>query len=41
VGDFNGDGHPDIFAGAYNEAYSLWLNHGDGIFRRAFIYWMR
>ena len=41
VGDFNGDGHPDIFAGAYNYAYSLWLNHGDGIFRRAFIYWMR
>jgi hypothetical protein len=41
VGDFNGDGHPDIFAGVYNEAYSLWLNHGDGIFRRAFIYWMR
>jgi hypothetical protein len=41
VGDFNGDDHPDIFAGAYNYAYSLWLNHGDGIFRRAFIYWMR
>ncbi len=33
VGDFNDDGYMDIFAAAYTEAYSLWLNRGDGTFR--------
>lgn len=33
IGDFNGDGLPDIFAGADTEAYSLWLNQGDGTFQ--------
>jgi len=33
VGDFNGDGYPDIFAGAYSAAHSVWFNQGDGTFR--------
>ena len=32
VEDFNADGLPDIFAGADTEAYSIWLNQGDGTF---------
>ena len=35
VGDFNADGFSDIFAGAYNDDYKLWLNRGDGVFRIA------
>lgn len=34
VGDFNGDGSPDIFAGVYAEGYKLWLNRGNGEFYR-------
>jgi hypothetical protein len=33
VDDFNADGHPDIFAGAYATFYRVWLNRGDGSFR--------
>jgi len=33
--DFNADGFPDIFAGAYATFYRVWLNQGDGTFRRA------
>lgn len=33
IGDFNGDGSPDIFAGGNAEAYSVWFNHGDGTFK--------
>jgi hypothetical protein len=36
VADFNGDGYPDIFAGAYRYDYFLLLNQGNGGFRRAF-----
>jgi hypothetical protein len=35
VADFNGDGYPDIFAGAYRYDYFLLLNQGNGAFRRA------
>jgi hypothetical protein len=35
VGDLDGDGHPDVFAGAYNDNYVTWLNNGDGTFRLA------
>jgi len=34
VGDFNGDGQPDIFVAEYARNYRLWLNQGDGTFRR-------
>lgn len=34
VGDFDGDGWPDIFAAAYDDGYRLWLNRGDGAFSR-------
>jgi hypothetical protein len=34
LADFDGDGLPDIFAGAYNDSYSLWLNRGQGDFRK-------
>ena len=34
IGDFNGDGYPDIFAGAYSEAHSVWFNRGNGTFRQ-------
>jgi hypothetical protein len=34
VGDFNGDGRPDIFAAEYARNYRLWINQGDGTFRR-------
>ena len=33
VGDFNGDGFPDAFAGAGSDSYSAWFNRGDGTFR--------
>ena len=33
IGDFNGDGSPDIFAGADTEAYNIWFNQGDGTFQ--------
>jgi len=33
VDDFNTDGFPDIFAGAYTWFYRVWLNQGDGTFR--------
>ncbi len=33
VGDFDGDGRPDIFAGAYDDDYRLWVNRGHGTFR--------
>ena len=33
VGDFNGDGYPDIFAGAYAEDYTVWFNQGNGTFQ--------
>jgi hypothetical protein len=32
IGDFNGDGRPDIFAAEYSTDYRVWFNHGDGIF---------
>lgn len=32
VGDFNGDGHTDIFAAAYDDNYHVWFNQGDGTF---------
>jgi hypothetical protein len=33
IGDFNGDGSPDIFAGADTKAYNVWFNQGDGTFQ--------
>ncbi|HEX7976020.1 MAG TPA: VCBS repeat-containing protein, partial [Anaerolineales bacterium] len=36
VGDFNGDGRPDIFAGGssyFGAAAVVWLNQGSGVFR--------
>ena len=33
IGDFDNDGLPDIFAGAYSETYSIWFNQGEGTFR--------
>jgi len=33
VGDFDGDGRPDIFAAAYDDDYRVWFNQGDGMFR--------
>jgi len=35
IGDFNGDGRPDVFAAAYSRDYRLWLNQGDGTFQAA------
>jgi len=35
IGDFNGDGRPDIFAAAYSSGYRVWFNQGDGTFRTA------
>jgi hypothetical protein len=35
IGDFDGDGRPDVFAGAYSEAHRAWLNMGNGLFRPA------
>jgi len=35
VGDFNGDGRPDIFAAAYSSDSRVWFNQGDGTFRTA------
>ncbi|HSM55496.1 MAG TPA: VCBS repeat-containing protein [Candidatus Sulfomarinibacteraceae bacterium] len=32
VGDFDGDGRPDIFAGRYTDGYRVWFNQGDGAF---------
>jgi hypothetical protein len=32
VGDFNGDGHPDLAGGASNATVSAWLNKGTGTF---------
>jgi hypothetical protein len=34
VADFNGDGSADIFTGAYTDDYRVWLNQGQGTFRR-------
>jgi hypothetical protein len=34
VGDFNGDGRPDVFAAAYSRDYRVWYNLGKGSFRR-------
>jgi hypothetical protein len=33
VGDFDGDGDQDVFAGANMKRYHLWLNEGEGRFR--------
>jgi hypothetical protein len=33
IGDFNGDGWPDIFAAAYDSDYRVWFNRGNGTFR--------
>jgi hypothetical protein len=33
IGDFGGDGSPDIFASADTAAYRVWLNQGEGSFR--------
>jgi hypothetical protein len=35
IGDFNGDGRPDIFAAEYSRDYRVWFNQGDGTFRAA------
>jgi hypothetical protein len=35
IGDFDGDGWPDIFAGDYSSSYKLWINQRDGNFRTA------
>jgi hypothetical protein len=32
IGDFNGDGSLDIFAGTTTEAYSIWFYQGNGMF---------
>jgi len=32
VGDFDGNGRLDIFAAAYDTAYTVWLNQGSGTF---------
>lgn len=33
IGDFNGDGRLDVFAGRYSENFRVWFNQGDGTFR--------
>jgi len=33
VGDFDGDGQPDIFAAEYSKDYRVWFNQGGGIFQ--------
>jgi len=33
IGDFDGDGSPDIFAAGDTDAYQVWFNRGDGRFR--------
>ena len=33
IGDFNGDGRPDIFSAEYSKDYSIWYNQGDGTFQ--------
>ena len=35
VGDFNGDGMPDIFVAEYYKDYRVWFNQGDGTFKTA------
>ena len=35
IGDFNGDGRPDIFAAEYSKSYRIWFNQGDGTFQTA------
>jgi hypothetical protein len=35
IGDFNGDGRPDIFAAEYSKDYRVWFNQGDETFRTA------
>jgi hypothetical protein len=36
LGDFDRDGHTDIFAAAYDDDYRVWFNKGDGTFRTTF-----
>lgn len=33
IGDFNGDGRPDIFAAAYSNDSRVWFNQGNGTFK--------
>jgi hypothetical protein len=35
IGDFSGDGRPDIFAAEGSKDHRVWFNQGDGIFRTA------
>ena len=32
LGDFDGNGWIDIFAGEYSNNFMVWFNHGDGTF---------
>lgn len=32
VGDFTGNGYPDVFANSYQKTYRVWVNNGDGTF---------
>jgi hypothetical protein len=34
LGDLNGDGHVDVFAGSVNHGILVWLNNGSGEFKR-------
>ena len=33
IGDFDGNGRPDIFTAAYENEYRIWFNQGEGRFR--------
>lgn len=33
IGDFSGNGRPDILTAAYDDDYHLWFNQGNGVFR--------
>jgi len=35
IGDFNGDGQPDIFVAEYYKDYRVWFNQGNGSFKTA------